>query len=185
MKTFFAWLICFMCFESVFCNAQETNDTTSNNDSLKSIKLQPYQPIPKKSGLYSAILPGLGQVYNHQVWKVPVIYLGLGIAAYYINDNLNNYQTYRHAYISRIANPNYKDNFTNIYSSSQLQQLQSDYNKYLDLSVLYTVVGYGLQVMDAITSAHLKNFDISRDISLHVSPVINNKGAGLGFVFEF
>jgi hypothetical protein len=26
-------------------------------------------PIPKRAGMYSAALPGLGQIYNRQYWK--------------------------------------------------------------------------------------------------------------------
>ncbi|MBS1688467.1 MAG: hypothetical protein JSS96_07065, partial [Bacteroidetes bacterium] len=48
-----------------------------------------FQPNPKKAGLYSAIVPGLGQLYNRQYWKIPVIYVGIGVAAYFIQDNLN------------------------------------------------------------------------------------------------
>ena len=150
-----------------------------------SAKPQVFQPNPKRAGLYSAILPGLGQFYNRQYWKVPVIYAGLGIAAYFINDNLTQYRDYRKAYIGRINNPYPTDKYVNTYTTDQLQQLQNDYNKYLDLSILFTGIGYGLQVMEAITAAHLKNFDVSRDISLHVQPVAFPKGAGLGIVMNF
>jgi uncharacterized protein DUF5683 len=158
----------------------------STEDSLAfALRPHPYQPNPKKSGLYSAILPGLGQAYNHQYWKVPVVYVGLAIAGYFINDNLTKYNLYRKAYISRINNPNFIDQFTaqNL-NATQLQQYENDYSKYLDLTVLFTGVGYFMQVVDAITSAHLKNFDISRDISMHVAPVAFPNGVGMGLVMN-
>jgi hypothetical protein len=40
-------------------------------------------------------------------------------------------------------------------------------------------------VIDAITSAHLKNFDISRDISLRVRPLATPQGVGFGLVMSF
>jgi hypothetical protein len=159
-----------------------------------SVKPQPFQPNPKKAGMYSAILPGLGQLYNRQYWKVPVIYAGVGIAAYFIITDLKNYQTYRKAYIGRINNPYPTDQYViwsngqivgYIYTEDQLQQLQNDYNKYLDLSVMFTGIGFALQVVDAITSAHLKNFDISRDISMQMKPVVFPNGVGLGLVMNF
>ena len=150
----------------------------SNNDLI--IKRLPFQPNPKRAGLYSAILPGLGQFYNRQYWKIPVIYAGLAVAGYYFVDNLNNYQAYRKAYIGRINNPYPTDKYVNIYTQDQLQQLQNDYNKFLNLTVLFTGVGYTLQVLEAITGAHLKNFDISRDISLNVQPVVYPKALGIG-----
>jgi len=149
------------------------------------VKEGPFQPNPKKSAMYSAILPGLGQLYNRQYWKIPVIYVGLGVAGYFIVENLNNYQSYRKAYVGRINNNYPTDQYVGIYSSDQLDQLQNDYSKYLDLTVLITSIGYIVQILDAVTSAHLKNFDISRDISMKMKPVIFPTGAGVGLVVNF
>ena len=148
-------------------------------------KLILFQPNPKKSGLYSAILPGLGQLYNRQYWKVPVIYAGIGVAAYFFADNIKNYQDYRKAYIGRLnttATPT--DKYVGIYTTSQLQQLQDDYDRYLDLTVLFAGLGYAVQILDAITFAHLKNFDISRDISMRIKPVALPTGVGMSIVFS-
>ena len=51
--------------------------------------------IPKKAGLYSAILPGAGQVYTEKYWKVPIIYAGLITSAYYIRENNELYHLYK------------------------------------------------------------------------------------------
>ena len=85
-----------------------SSDSTIKKDTLPA-KPKPYQPNPKKSGLYSALLPGLGQLNNHQYWKVPVVYAGLAVGGYFIIDNLNNYQSYHKAYIGRINNNNHTD----------------------------------------------------------------------------
>ena len=160
--------------------------TPVNADSLAfALKPHPFQPNPKKAGLYSSIVPGLGQLYNREYWKIPVIYAGIGVATYFIAKNLSEYQSYRLAYINRINNPNFVDQYTGIYQESQLQQLQNDYNKYLDLTVLFTGLGYALQVLDAVTSAHLKNFDISRDISMKMRPVVTPYGVGMGLVMNY
>lgn len=157
-----------------------------NADSLAfAMKHQRFQPNPKKAGMYSSILPGLGQLYNRQYWKIPVVYAGGAIATYFIVQNLNNYDTYRKAYIGRINNPYPTDQFTRIYSTDQLKQLQDDYQKYLDLTVLFSGIGYALQVVDAVVSAHLKNFDMSRDISFKVRPVALPSGVGVGLVVNF
>ncbi len=161
------------------------NSPTSSDSLAYAQRPHRFQPNPKKAGLYSAIVPGLGQLYNRQYWKVPLVYAGLTVAGYYFVQNLNDYQAYRLAYIGRINNPYPTDKYVNIYTTSQLQQLQNDYNKFLDLTVLFTGLGYALQVMDAVTSAHLKNFDISRDISMHLRPVITPNGPGLGIVMNY
>jgi len=165
------------------CCAQDTvknNNAIALNPDTVIQKKQPYQPNPKKSGMYSAILPGLGQLYNRQYWKIPVIYTGLAVAGYFFINNLDNYQSYRLAYIGRINNPYPTDKYVGLYTTAQLQQLQDDYNKYLDLTVMISVIGYSMQIIDAITSAHLKNFDIGRDISVKLKPMMLQNGIGFG-----
>lgn len=163
----------------------QTTPASHMADTIPAVKTHKFQPNPKKAGLYSALLPGMGQLYNRQYWKLPVVYVGVGAAGYFFFKNLNDYQSYRKAYIGRINNNNPTDQYVGIYSQDQLRQLQDDANKYLDLTILLSAVGYTLQVLDAVTSAHLKNFDISRDISLRVRPVITPQGAGMGLVMNF
>ncbi len=205
-------LLVFFAFLSICCKAQTTDTTavhvqkkitdtlaSSNQvaadsthkvaDSTKQIavvmKPKIFQPIPKKAGLFSAILPGAGQFYNRQYWKIPIIYGGLAVAAYFINDNLNNYLDFRQAYISSINNSNRTDKYAKLYSTAQLQILQADYSKYLDLTVLFTGIGYIVQILDAVAYAHLHNFDISEDLSLRIKPVAFPQGAGIGLVVNF
>lgn len=142
---------------------------------------------PKRTGLYSAILPGLGQAFNHQYWKIPIIYAGAAVAAYYIYDNRKNYNDFRSVYIGRISNdPDAFRQHPELTSISQVEDAMNYYRHYLDLSVVFSVAGYALQIMDAVVFANLKGFDISPDISLRVRPVIyNTGGAGLGLVMNF
>ncbi len=149
-----------------------------------SIKKEPFQPNPKKAGLYSALLPGSGQFYNRQYWKVPVVYIGLGAAAYFINLNYTQYNRYRKAYIAVIdKDPNTIN--TELYGENDLKQLQDQYKQWLDMTVLLTTVGYMVQVMDAVVFAHLKNFDVTPDISMRLRPTLMpNGGAGIGLAFH-
>lgn len=141
-----------------------------------------FQPNAKKSGMFSAILPGLGQAYNRQYWKLPVIYAGVGASAYFIHFNNKQYQEYRKAYIARIdSDPGTSDPYVGIYTTDALKQLQDGYKQYLDLTVLVSGLGYILQVMDAVVYAHLKNFDISPDLSMRIAPVISPSYVGVGF----
>lgn len=182
--------------------AQATLDTSVNTplpDSLRARKLaqqgppmetvttkpQPWQPNPKKSALYSAILPGSGQLYNRQYWKIPVIYAGVATAGYFFFDNRSNYRKYRKAYVARLTDPNFQDEFTGLYSRDNLKTLQDAYKRYLDMTVLLTALGYTIQVLDAVTFAHLKNFDVSKDISFRFQPVSDPTGVGVGLVMHF
>jgi len=160
--------------------------------SVQQPEKKPIQPTfslisPKRTGLYSAVLPGLGQAFNHQYWKIPVIYAGAAVAAYYIYDNRKNYNDFRSVYIGRISNdPDAFKQHPELTSISQVEDAMNYYRHYLDLSVVFSVAGYALQIMDAVVFANLKGFDISPDISLRVRPVIyNTGGAGLGLVMNF
>ena len=156
------------------------NIASSNNQ--KEQEIIPF-PNPKKAGLYSAILPGAGQIYNNQYWKLGLIYGGAVTAAYFIGFNTEKYQTYRKAYIASLeGKPN---DFTGIYSQSALKQLQDGYKKYLDMTYLLTGIGYSLQVIDAIVFAHLKNFDVTPDISMRLKVVNDPIGSGIGVVVNF
>lgn len=160
---------------------QEEAANLPNDDKDKVYQPLPSQPNPKKAGLYSAILPGAGQFYNKQYWKIPVIYAGAGVAVYFIQFNTNKYQTYRKAYVASLQGKAHE--FSGIYDQAALKQLQDGYKRYLDLTVLFTAVGYTLQVLDALVFAHLKDFDVSQDISLRMQPVSTpNGGAGIGLV---
>ena len=172
----------------------EKTDTVVNTMIADSVRVSPedtikkkvvFQPNPKKAGLYSAVFPGAGQLYNRQYWKLPVIYAGFGVAAYFINDNYQAYNRYRTAYIATIdSDPNTIS--TEPYDSNQLKQLQDQFKQYVDLTVLLTSVGYIIQVMDAVVFAHLKNFDVSRDITMRMKPVtMPNGGLGFGLAFNF
>ena len=154
-------------------------------DSLRG-KAKPFQPNPKKSALYSSILPGAGQIYNRQYWKAPVIYAGMAVSFYFLIDNSRQYQSFRRGYIARINNPNVQDDFTNRYNQAELKILQDAYKKYLDMTILFTGLGYTLQVLDALAFAHLKNFDVSKDISMKVETVaMPNGDPGVGLVMRF
>ncbi|MBC8265453.1 MAG: hypothetical protein H8E84_00630 [Flavobacteriales bacterium] len=127
---------------------------------------------PKKAALLSAVLPGLGQIYNKKYWKVPIIYGGLLTSAYYINDNNIQYQQYKKAYLLRIDNnPNTIDDFVSDYSSRDLLILKDFYRRNREISILIFTGVYILNIVDASVDAHLFYYDVSNDISLHFLPI--------------
>ncbi len=155
-------------------------------DSSLTLKKKVFVPNPKKAGMYAAIMPGLGQLYNRQYWKLPLVYAGVAAAGYFIQTNLSQYRTYRKAYIYRIDNnPSTVDEFVNRYSEQDLKSLQDGFRGYLDITVLITAVGYSLQILDAVASAHLRNFDVSPSISMQMQPVIQPNYIGAGLVVNF
>jgi hypothetical protein len=98
--------------------------------------------------------------------------------------NNDEYRKWRRIYVGRLdLDPNTNDNER--YSTVTIKQLQDDAKRKLDMSVLYAALGYMVQVMDAVASAHLKNFDISRDISMQFKPMVHPNGMGFGLAMNF
>lgn len=151
------------------------------------IKKAKFQPDPKRAGLYSALIPGMGQLYNRQYWKMPIVYAAMGTTIYFVIKRNNEYQRYRKAYVSRIASgDNSKDEFQGILSAEGIKQYQDEAKQSMDMMVVYTVIGYAAQIMEAISGAHLRNFDISKDLSMQVRPVITPINTfGVGLVLNF
>ena len=141
----------------------------------------PFQPKPKKAALYSAMLPGAGQIYNRQFWKAPIVYLGMGASFYFLVDNTNTYRQFRRAYLAEIdSDPSTVSEYAGRYTANDLLQLRDTYRQYLDITVLVTTLGYTIQVLDALVYAHLRGFDVSEDISLRMGPVSAPGGVGFG-----
>lgn len=151
----------------------------------------------KKAALFSAIIPGAGQIYNHMampkgkkkgLWKVPLIYAGLGVTSFYLLKNNNLQRDLRSEYESRIAGNGISDQFSE-YDNDGLLTLYTTSRQRRDLFILGTGIIYLLNVVDAGVEAHFVDFDISEDLSLSVRPTLfssrNNVGLGMTATFHF
>ena len=132
---------------------------------------------PKIAARRSAIIPGWGQVYNKKYWKVPIVYVGLGISGYVFFDNIKTYKEYKFAYAARIkaqSNPpdstDYKQlkEIYKILSPGSIRTARDEFRRYVDYSALVFILLWGLNVVDATVDAHLKAFDVSPDLSFHL-----------------
>lgn len=146
--------------------------------------------IPRIATIRSAILPGWGQVYNKKYWKIPIIYGALGTTGYIFFFNLKTYKMLREAVISRYdtsANPPPIDPSLVNLSTAALVQYRNEYRQNIDYSVLFFLIFWGLNVVDATVDAHLKGFDVSPDVSMKIRPGLNsmNNGPGISFIFSF
>jgi hypothetical protein len=157
---------------------------------------------PHKATVYSAILPGLGQIYNRKYWKVPLIFGGFATLGYFINFNNEVYQTYKQAYSDIIDT----DPFTNSYLdlninpsffspdktaqlTENLSRAKDNWRRNRDLCIIGTVVFYAVNVIDASVDAHFFNFDISDDLTINWTPgpimCMDKKAIGLQCRFTF
>ncbi len=157
------FLLFFMFFGNLMAQNKEAKNDTVVIDSSK-------LHSPKLATLMSACIPGLGQVYNKKYWKAPVIYVGFGIIGYSIIHNSEKYNTYQTAYISRIDGDSTTiDNFPST-STENLILYKDGYRRYRDLSYIFGVVWYVMNILDATVDAHLFYFNINEDLSLKVRP---------------
>lgn len=164
---------------------KELTDTIGISQADSILLINKMRLNPKKAGLYSALIPGGGQMYNGEYWKLPIVYGAIGTGIGFIIHNNKNYKSAQLEYSKRLSlktdlNPKYAN-----FDMYMLEEEQNYYKEYLDMSVLLTSLGYILQIMDAVAFNHLKGFDISPDISLRfkMSPLQYNQ-VGIGFALS-
>ena len=58
----------------------QTNIVVKDSVDMTAYTIDPL--APSKAAFYSAVLPGLGQVYNKKYWKVPIVYGAMGLSLY-------------------------------------------------------------------------------------------------------
>lgn len=134
---------------------------------------------PKKAAIRSALLPGLGQIYNHKYWKLPIVYGALGISGGIFYYNLKNYKDTRFAYrVKYNMRVFHSDSALYAQIKPNLQPLgeeslrfyRNQFRRDIDYSALFILVLWGLNVVDAAVDAHLQSFDVSPDLSIRFKP---------------
>ncbi|HSC52700.1 MAG TPA: DUF5683 domain-containing protein [Phnomibacter sp.] len=144
----------------------------------------------RKATKRSAIIPGWGQITNKQGWKVPLVYAGIGIPGYLFFYNKEQYQMCKEAYILRTDDDPTNDNDIPEelipLSTNSIKFYRDEFRKNMDYSVLFFLVAWGLNVVDATVFANLRDFDVSDNISMRITPQVNpmTKSAGLGIVLK-
>lgn len=142
---------------------------------------------PRQAAIRSAALPGLGQIYNRKYWKLPLVYGAIGTTTGVLIFNINTYRKLRTAFQlisdSDPTNDSQIDpDFANL-SPGAIRSFRNSFRQNVDYSVLFLLLFWGLNVMDATVDAHLKTFDVSDDLSLHLktgySPIANTHGISL------
>lgn len=162
--------------QDVFLQQDNYSFSLTKTDSLTKAKLQiKRNHSAKKAALLSTFLPGAGQVYNKQVWKVPIIGLAAAGVIYFAIYNGNNMNKFKDEYNNRLAGRT--DRLLADYSSYSNYGIYNLYNSYKSNFQLSIIVGglfYLANILDAYVSGHLFSFDISDDISMNLYPSRSN-----------
>lgn len=148
-----------------------------------------WKPDVKRALWLSIVLPGAGQIYNHKYWKLPIFYGGVVGCVYAMTWNNNMYRDYSQAYMDLVDNNPSTQSYNQFLhlgnkitpeNEARYEEIfrkrKDRYRRWRDLSVFSLIGVYALSIIDAYVDASLSDFDISKDLSMHIQPtIINNQ----------
>ncbi|MEM9325540.1 MAG: DUF5683 domain-containing protein [Bacteroidota bacterium] len=124
---------------------------------------------PNKAAVLSAALPGLGQVYNRQYWKVPIIY-GAFLGLFHgIRYNHELYSDFTNALIEQRTN-NPTSTLAVNFDETTLTRNRDRFRRDRDFLIILTVAAYMINIVEAHVAAHLHEFQVNESLSLNLEP---------------
>ena len=151
---------------------------------------------PAKAALWG-LIPGGGQVYNRDYWKVPVVYAALGGLMYSVLFANKRFNEFDRAYLYRTdgdaatvdTNPRTINYPFTPSGDNNVKLSREFYRRNRDLSVIFTAVAYGLSIAEALVDAHMASFSVSDDLSMRLAPTVVPVGSvglapGIGLTFS-
>jgi hypothetical protein len=150
-------------------------------------------PNPKTAARL-AIIPGARQLYNRDFWKLPIVYLSLGggIFAYRLNslkyqDFLRAYKSFYDLNTGQLAPGVSEDSQVSVKirnvlntksrldsgTRDQIEKQKNYWRRYRNIAIVAAGLIYTLSIIEANVASHLKGFDISEDLTLHVLPKLS------------
>lgn len=137
---------------------------------------------PNKAALYSAALPGLGQIYNDKYWKLPIIGGAAVVTGYFINFNNRRYLLFRRSYFAEIDDDPETINLVPRFNAEGLQRNLDYFRRNRDLLFITSGIIYLLNIVDAHVDAHLYTFDISEEVTFNSKPTFMTLPNGMPVV---
>ncbi len=140
---------------------------------------------PRTATLRSAIIPGWGQIYNKKYWKLPLVYGALGVTAGVFFYNVKTYRLLRLAYLYKTDKDSNNDHLIDPQfkklDANSIKLYRNSFRQSVDYSVLFFIIFWGLNVVDATVDAQLKAFDVNDNLSLKLSPGYSPMANTTGF----
>lgn len=145
---------------------------------------------PTKAGLYSAVLPGLGQYYNRKYWKIPIVWGAIGTGVGVTLWNQKRYDRYRDAFIAELNGQEHEFSDIPGVTKEVLGRTQDRAKRQRDYAIAITSLIYVLNIVDAVVDAHL--YEGRKDPDLALKPTVifdefgkTNSKAGLSLSYNF
>ena len=126
-------------------------------------------PHPGKATLYSVLCPGLGQIYNGEMWKVPLYWGCLAGSAHFLVTNDMNYKRFKRIH-NEATSPDIE--YDGPISGETAKYYRDSYRRLRDYSIVAVIGFYLLQVIDANVFSYMQDFDLGDDISMQISPSV-------------
>ena len=126
-------------------------------------------PHPGKSTIYSILMPGLGQAYNGEYWKIPIYWAGIIGSLHYYRLNSTNYKRYKRIH-NEATTPD--SDYSGPISAETALYYRNTYRRYRDYSVVALFGFYLLQIIDANVFAYMQDFEVNDDLTMKVSPTV-------------
>ena len=193
------WILVIECFFGVKLLAQSDSLSVKVKDTLPQTvqvkKTWNTDPLsPARAAFYSAILPGLGQAYNKSYWKIPIVYLAIGIPTYLYVVNDKELDRYRTAYKRRLDGLTDDEFYAGRadgnprLSTDALRRAQDTYRRNKEMAMLFAIGFYALNIIEANVDAHLKQFNVNEN--LYLDPYLyqnrySNTYVGLTCTYKF
>lgn len=160
----YLFIICLLLTLSQITQGQEVS---VNPAAVTHIPTSDHNPT---KALLLSLIPGAGQIYNGQAWKIPIIYGALGGVGYFLYDNYVDMKMFKDDYLTRRATgertiPEYEG-----YPDESIYRMYQTKNKSFQTFILITAAVYGLNLLDAYIFGHLYDFQINEDLTMNVSP---------------
>jgi len=158
------------------------SDEPVTSDRLETAKQEKkFTPSPQRATILSAVFPGLGQAYNRRYWKIPIIYAG-GAALYY------GYYRKNEEFLTakREFNKGVAEGLTiNNQDLKKYQSERDDARSKRDYFVIYMGILYVANVVDAMTDAYFRQYDMSDNLEMVLKPAVmpTEHFAGLDFSY--
>ena len=160
------------------------SDKTLENAEL--IEMYSKRFNPRRAGLYSAVLPGLGQAYNKKYWKIPIVYGGFIGLGFGVNFYQKQHKKFRNELFTILDSG--ESTSASGLNETQLRSIIDRARRERDYLLILSGVLYLLNVADAHIDSHLKEFDLNEKLKLTLDPMLrqqNELQAGITLGLNF